>query len=157
MQRAFDLFNIILTSRRLLPCSHRRDAWRETAMAMCCPDPSGYHHLLEFQGRCRGKVTLACEMIVARIFADSPWNRVPTTDVVPYRRTSYPISHHHVRITEYAVSAICDLSSSSPSPDKIGRFVNLITTQIPTAPPIVTLGISYDFVKWISDAKIEPV
>ncbi|KAF8432208.1 hypothetical protein L210DRAFT_3558661, partial [Boletus edulis BED1] len=58
----------------------------------------------------------------------------------------------------YLVQDLKDQSPTNPTPslDKIRQFVQLITTStISIAPPAANLGLTYFFVKWVSDAVLQ--
>ncbi|KAF8432216.1 hypothetical protein L210DRAFT_3487120 [Boletus edulis BED1] len=49
-------------------------------------------------------------------------------------------------------------TNATPSLDKIGQFVQLITAStLPIAPPVAILGLTYFFVKWVSDAVLQHI
>jgi len=60
----------------------------------------------------------------------------------------------------YLVQDVQEESSSTAPPDldRISQFVTLVTAaSAPVAPPIAILGLSYFFVKWVSDAVLDNI
>jgi len=158
-----NLSNLSLITRNVVQDRLKNDAWLMWAIAQrvslpvkidACIDKGVSYYYLALSGTVPGVGKTLLRECLAHVHKDivDCWNL----------RNGHQILNgaDFKQLMLYLVQDVQEESSSAAPPDldRISQFVTLVTAaSVPVVPPIAILGLSYFFVKWVSDAVLDNI
>jgi len=159
-----DVSDLVTTTREIVQTGLKNDAWVLWTIAQrasipvkidACIERGLNSYYLALSGAAPGIGKLLLRECLVRVHQDivTCWNIKNGHEILK--------SQEFTQLMLYLVQDVSERRSHSSSPstiDKVNQFVSLVTAaSAPIAPAVAILGLSYLFVKWLSDAVLENV